>query len=1015
MAESYSVKAVLSAIDKNFSSVMKGAGNTISSLKDTITGGIGFGVLMGIGQKTFSVISNSVTDLVGEINSSNSAWKTFQGNMEMTGMGVSEIKSVKKELQSFAEETIYSASDMATTYAQLAAVGTKNTAKLVKGFGGLASAAENPTQAMKTLSQQATQMAAKPTVAWQDFKLMLEQTPAGIAAVAKQMGMSTTELITNVQDGKIATEDFFDAITQVGTNDAFTKLATEYKTVGQAMDGLQETVSNKLAPSFDVLSSVGISAISGIVDKMGELDGQAIADKISSFIDKASGYWEVLKSDFIEVKDAFGEAAGAIIGNINGLSGEFGSTESIESFSDVLGVAKDGLIGFSDFIEEHADIIAKVLPYLPQLVAGYAGFKIVSAVAPGMMAFSKGIIGLAGKGIGSIAGKLFGIGNATYSVGTASATSASQVLASAAAFVALGAGVALIAAGLWIMSNAAVALADSGGLAIGVMVGMVAVVAGLAFGASLLGTSLTAGAVGFVAFGAAVVLAGAGMMLLSTAAISLSNAGGLAIGVMVGMVAVVALLAAGAALLGPALVVGGAGMLLFGAGLVLVASAAVIAGAALNIIVAALPGLTEHGASGAVAIAQLALGMTAFGAGALVAGAGSLVLGAGLVVVGAGAVVAAAGVVLLGAGVVVLGAGLTLVAASALVVGAALPVVAVGATVSAAAMLALLASFTALSAVMVVLGTASLVASVGMAAFGVAILASSAGAVVMAVALMTVNSSMKTIAKNAKSASNSLDDMESSIDIVGSGLDAIGSKAKSAMSNLISKFKDAEGKAKTSGQQVGNNFKTALQSGLNQVPAVAVLSMTQFNSGIRSGGSSAISAANSISVSIVSAMRSASGGSYSCGAYIGQGLANGMSSALGTVRSVAAQLAAAAEAAIRAKAQIHSPSKIADKLGTYWGIGFAGGIKSMLGLVQRYSEDMVEIPSLAVASGPDISALRSNGTNQMSEEYSYNRNDTYTIYVPLKLEGREIAKATATYTREEIENYDERMSRKKGR
>lgn len=41
---------------------------------------------------------------------------------------------------------------------------------------------------MKTLSEQATQMAAKPKVQWQDFKLMLEQTPAGISAVAKTMG-----------------------------------------------------------------------------------------------------------------------------------------------------------------------------------------------------------------------------------------------------------------------------------------------------------------------------------------------------------------------------------------------------------------------------------------------------------------------------------------------------------------------------------------------------------------------------------------------------------------------------------------------------------------------------------------------------------------------------------------------------------------------------------------------------------------------------------------------------------
>ena len=45
-------------------------------------------------------------------------------------------------------------------------------------------------------------MAAKPKVQWQDFKLMVEQTPAGIAAVAKTMGKSTQQLIKDVQDGK---------------------------------------------------------------------------------------------------------------------------------------------------------------------------------------------------------------------------------------------------------------------------------------------------------------------------------------------------------------------------------------------------------------------------------------------------------------------------------------------------------------------------------------------------------------------------------------------------------------------------------------------------------------------------------------------------------------------------------------------------------------------------------------------------------------------------------------------
>ncbi|MFR6600425.1 MAG: tape measure protein [Streptococcus sp.] len=169
---------------------------------------------------------------------------------------------------------------MASTYSQLAAVGTKNTTELVKGFGGLAAAAENPQQAMKTLSQQATQMAAKPKVQWQDFKLMLEQTPAGIAAVAKEMGMSTNEMVQAVQDGKIKTEDFFNAIAKVGTNDTFSKMATEFKTVDQAIDGMKESLANKLMPQFEKLNQIGIKAVVGLTNALEKIDFNKISDGI---------------------------------------------------------------------------------------------------------------------------------------------------------------------------------------------------------------------------------------------------------------------------------------------------------------------------------------------------------------------------------------------------------------------------------------------------------------------------------------------------------------------------------------------------------------------------------------------------------------------------------------------------------------------------------------------------------------------------------------------------------------
>lgn len=274
MAQEMSIEAILSAVDQNFTKTMEAAVDSLSkvvgesnqSASKFAANGAVFGASAAVTAGALGLIKNSLSEVISGLNESSATWKTFEGNMSYLGKSQSQIGKVRSELTKYAQQTIYSASDMATTYSQLAAVGIKNTTKLVKGFGGLASAAENPKQAMKTLSQQATQMASKPTVQWEDFKLMLEQTPAGIAAVAKSMGLSTSQLVSDVQNGKVKTEDFFNAISKVGTNKAFTKMSTEYKTVGQAMDGLIETITTKLQPAFDALSGVGIKAISGIVN-----------------------------------------------------------------------------------------------------------------------------------------------------------------------------------------------------------------------------------------------------------------------------------------------------------------------------------------------------------------------------------------------------------------------------------------------------------------------------------------------------------------------------------------------------------------------------------------------------------------------------------------------------------------------------------------------------------------------------------------------------------------------------
>lgn len=917
MAESFSVKAILSATDKGFSSTLKNAMGSIQSLSSTIKGGIGFGILTGIGQQAFTSIKNGVTDLVSEVDSSNASWKTFRKNLQIVGKSDKYIADVEKGLKSYAEQTVYSSSDMATTFAQLEAVGVKSADKLVKGFGGLAAAAENPQQAMKTLSQQATQMAAKPNVAWADFKLMLEQTPAGIAAVAKEMGMSTSELVTNVQDGKIATEDFFDAINKVGTSKEFSELATEAKTIGQALDGMKETLANKLGPAFEVVTQKGIAFVESITDKIGGIDSEKLAGKVTEFLDKAAQYFAVFKESFSGVGTEFADAFKAIGQALTGMTGEFGSTESISSFKDLMGKVADGLKTFAGFLKDNAEPIAKFIKMLPALVLGFKGLQIASVVAPFIKTFAGGIATLAGKGIGAIAGKLFGIAGSQKAVGTAAQASNASVLQSAQAFALMGVAVLAICAGLALLAQSAIALASAGPMAIGVMVGLTGALVGLGIGMAVLlktlapmGAQLVPVGVAMLAMGAAVLLVAAGFALLAQASIALANAGGAATAIMFGMIASVAGLAAVFALLGPALTLGAAGMIAFGAAVLMVGAGVLLACAGITLLATQLPTIVTYGAQAAVAILQLSAALLTFAAGSLAAGAGALVLAAGV-----------------------------------------------------------------------------LAATAGIIAFGAGMVVAAAGLLAMKAGLMMVNSSMKSISKNAKSTENSLDSMRKSVKVVESGLDALGNKAKTAMNKLKSAFDSTASKVETAGKKVGTGFATGMKAGLSKVSAIATQTVAK------------------VSVTLMAGQA----GAYAAGAYISKGFANGMRSQLASIKSAAAQMAAAAEKAVKAKAKIHSPSKVAEGLGQYWGEGYTNGLLDMVKDAWHAATELVSVPQVAT---PNL-ALAYGG--ELSSDYNYSRNAEYVIEVPLSVDGKQFAKATASYTEAELNKKATRDSRKLGK
>lgn len=409
MASNYTLSVKIEGDESDFNDAMKrvqdALGKTDDSLKEgSNNAGIFGGVLkanlvssaitggLNLLKSGIQNVVSAIGSLSGDLSESSKAWQTFETNAS-TKHSQSEIQAVKKELQDFATATIYSSSDMASTYSQLDAVGVASAQNLVKAFGGLAAASSDPAQAMKTLSQQATQMAAKPKVAWEDFKLMLEQSPAGMAAVASEMGMSVQDLITNIQAGTVSTTDFFNAVEKAGTSDKFTKMATEYKTVDQAMDGLRETAVNKLQPAFDMISQVGIGAISGISDSLDgiNIDGlvtamlpgfQALADAASNLVQQAIAWAQT--ADWESIGNSI---ADAITNIVNGLiSFDWGGFFSI--VGDGIGLFVDGLSLIIDNVGDIgglADVIVAVAVAFGVLNAVLTVYNTVMAVQTAIM------------------------------------------------------------------------------------------------------------------------------------------------------------------------------------------------------------------------------------------------------------------------------------------------------------------------------------------------------------------------------------------------------------------------------------------------------------------------------------------------------------------------------------------------------------------------------------------------------------------------------------------------------
>lgn len=225
------------------------------------------------------------------------------------------------------------------------------------------------------------------------------------------------------------------------------------------------------------------------------------------------------------------------------------------------------------------------------------------------------------------------------------------------------------------------------------------------------------------------------------------------------------------------------------------------------------------------------------------------------------------------------------------------------------------------------------------------------------------------------------------IGMVGTTFASTSAMVTSSLNSITSGMSAAEAKASTSGTAMG----------------------TKFTSGLKGSMSKSVSVVRSSCNNIISAFNACQSRAQYCGQMIGQGLANGLRASEGSVRAAAASLASAADEAIRAKAKIGSPSKIADEDGMWVGKGFRNGILGMVPQVKKAAEKLLYLPLMnapKMAFGGIVSDLNS--------EYDYTNNAELTIETPLYINDREFARATYRANQNEFDKHSKFNERLRG-
>ncbi|HDL2464222.1 TPA: tape measure protein [Enterococcus faecium] len=273
----------------------------LDGLKDklgSLKGAFSFGAVAGLAHNAISSIVSGVQGLVGEaVNASDSLTK-FSKTMEFANFGKSQIESSKKEMKDYADKTVYGLEDILNTTAQLASNGIPNYTELTKAAGNLNAVAGGSKETFKSVAMMLTQTAGAGKLTTENWNQLADAIPGASGLLQDAMlknGAYTGNFRDAMENGEITSDEFNQAIAQLGMNPGAIEAAKSTDTLGGSWDRLKSTVVNAIQ---GIIEKIGVENITGFINTLSTKIEEALPS-IANFMGKIGDFakWIVDNKD----------------------------------------------------------------------------------------------------------------------------------------------------------------------------------------------------------------------------------------------------------------------------------------------------------------------------------------------------------------------------------------------------------------------------------------------------------------------------------------------------------------------------------------------------------------------------------------------------------------------------------------------------------------------------------------------------------------------------------------------